>query len=43
METAVRARIRVDSARRILLLRSSLGPDAAAIGVALLAAHQVGR
>jgi glucokinase len=43
METAARTQIWAESARRLPLLRSSLGPDAASIGVALLAAHQVGR
>jgi len=43
METAARTHIWAESARRIPLLRSGLGPDAAAIGVALQAAHQLGR
>jgi len=37
LETAARAQIWADAARRIPLLRSSLGPDAAAIGAALRA------
>jgi glucokinase len=41
METAVRDHIWADSARLIPLLRSRLGPDAAAIGAALRAAHQL--
>jgi glucokinase len=37
LETAARAQIWADAARRIPLLRSGLGPDAAAIGAALRA------